>query len=96
MGTSSIQVNVRFFGFVNEVASSHVTLAMPVEATLGDVLKSLASAYGDNLRERLLRKDGHLPEDIKLVIDSEVIDRLDHKVENATTIFVISQFTGGC
>jgi len=95
LATPFTHVHIKFFGFVDEVPGSTVTLDLPGEVTLGDVLKSLASTYGSRLRERLLQKDGHLPEDIKLVVGSEVIDRLDHRIENATTVFVISQFTGG-
>ena len=95
MGRASTEVNVRFFGFLNEIPESHVTLRLPGEVTLGDLLQGLVDIYGDRLRERLLRKDGHLPEDVKLVIDAEVIDRLDHKLENGKTVFVISQFAGG-
>ena len=95
MGDGSIEVNVRFFGFLDEVPESHVTLGFCGEVTLGDVLRSLAGRYGSRLRERLLMQDGHLPEDVKLVIDAEVVDRLDHKIENSTTVFVISQIAGG-
>lgn len=95
MNGATIEVNVRFFGFLDEVPESRVTLAVPGEVTLRDLLQILASKYGNRLRERLLRKDGYLPEDIKLVIDSEVIDRLDHKIEDGTTVYVISQIAGG-
>ena len=91
----SIEVHVRFFGFVDEVPGSRVMLTLPGEATLGQVLQSLVGTYGHRLEERLLGKDGHLPDDVKLIIDGEVIDRLDYKVENATTLYIISQFVGG-
>ncbi|MCL5959278.1 MAG: MoaD/ThiS family protein [Chloroflexi bacterium] len=95
MCTRSIQVDVKLFGFANEVPASHVSLELLGDVTLRDVLENLAVRCGSRLGERLLGKDGRLPEDIKLVIDAEVIDRLDHNIENDTTVFVISQFSGG-
>jgi len=95
LSEASVEVNVRFFGFLNEVPDSRVTLCLSGEVTLGDVVECLLDRYGDRLRGRLLRSGGHLPEDVKLVVDAEVIDRLDHRIKDGTTVYILSQFAGG-
>ena len=95
MSRDSTEVTVRLFGLLDELPESRVTLALPGEATLADLLDGLARDYGDKVKERLLHKDGRLRDDVKLVVGAEIIDRLDHKIEPAATVFILSQFAGG-
>jgi molybdopterin converting factor small subunit len=98
----SLQVRVRFYGFVQDVAgASPHALDVPERSTLRNLLELLVERVGERLRERLFNKAGELEANVQVFIgDSQAIslEELlgdDQRFGAEVKVFVLTATAGG-
>ena len=70
------KIQVKFFGNFGEVAKkSSDEVELPRDATVYGLLKELAVAYGEGLRDELFAGPDRLRDDMTVTVNSAIIDR---------------------
>ena len=90
-----MQIKFKLFGFTDMLPDNEASIALAEGASLKDALEELARKLGDDFRQRLLKESGQLHDHIRLVMEGRIVDRLEEKVANETTVFILHEIAGG-
>lgn len=95
-----MQVNVRFYGFVRDIANASLAVELPGGSTLRDLFDEIGRRSGQTLRDRLFTKSGDLETNVLVFVGANQIDSLDQPVAEGqeasqVKIFVVSATAGG-
>lgn len=97
-----LRVSVSLYGVVRDIIKeTTLTVSLPGEASVRDLLRRLAETYGERLGERLLDSRGELQKNVRVFFNEELISSAEEKVkegEGATQevrVIVLSAAAGG-
>ncbi len=94
-----MKATVNFFGYFRDVVrNGNVQLTLPDEATVGDLVQTLADRYGSRVKQRLLREDGTLLGGVKLAVGNDFVEDLSRRLgqgEPEVNIYVMHEVAGG-
>lgn len=90
-----MQVKFKFFGLTDILKETEAVIFLPRGSSLREALNKLAGRYGDALKTRLLKDSGSLHDYIRLVMGDRIVDRLDEKIEEGATVFILHEIAGG-
>lgn len=90
-----MEVKFKFFGLTEILGETEATISLPDGSNLREALDRLAGKYGAALKQRLLKDNGLLHDYIRLVVGDRIVDRLDEKIKEGATIFILHEIAGG-
>lgn len=91
----AIEVRFKLFGFTDITQESEVKIILPRGSSLWQAMHQIAQKYGTAFRQRLLKDETHLQDYIRCVVAERIVDRLDEKLEEGVTIFLLHEIPGG-
>ncbi len=91
-----MQLTVKAFALLKErLGTGQVVVELKEGATLGDLIRTLASKYGRDLENILLTDDGALADEVVVSLNDIKVDRADAKLHEGSIIFFIPPLSGG-
>ena len=91
-----MQLTVKAFALLKErLGTGQVVVELKEGATLGDLIRTLASKYGHDLENILLTDDGALADEVVVSLNDNKVDSADAKLDEGSIIFFIPPLSGG-
>ena len=91
-----MQLTVKAFALLKErLGTGQVIVELKEGATLGDLIRTLASKYGRDLENILLTDDGALADEVVVSLNDNKVDNADAKLDEGSIIFFIPPLSGG-
>lgn len=91
-----MQLTVKAFALLKErLGTGQVVVELKDGATLGDLIRTLASQFGRDLENILLTDDGALADEVVVSLNDNKVDRADAKLQEGSIIFFIPPLSGG-
>lgn len=90
-----MEVTFKLFGFTDIVAENEVCVSLPQGSSLQEALRRLASKSGEPLGQRLLKDETHLQDYVRCVVAEKIVERLDEKLQDGDTVFLLHEIAGG-
>ncbi|MDO8635146.1 MAG: MoaD/ThiS family protein [Dehalococcoidia bacterium] len=91
-----MQLTVKAFALLKErLGTGQVVVELKEGATLGDLIRTLASKYGRDLENILLTDDGALADEVVVSLNDNKVDNADAKLDEGSIIFFIPPLSGG-
>ncbi|HXG52762.1 MAG TPA: MoaD/ThiS family protein [candidate division Zixibacteria bacterium] len=96
-----MRVEVRFYGFIRDAASSssrHFELSD--RGSVRELLNAIIDRFGEKLRDRLLTRAGDLETNVQIFVEGERVAEIDRPLadgrgEVEVRVFVLSATAGG-
>ncbi len=91
-----MQLTVKAFALLKErLGTGQVVVELKEGATLGDLIRTLASKYGRDLENILLTDDGALADEVVVSLNDNKVDNADAPLTEGSIIFFIPPLSGG-
>ena len=77
----SIAVNVGVFGYLSTLTDkTRVTLNLPGNAKVGDAVKAIGEACGEDVRDAMKDESGDLAKCCRIFVNGEILDDVDARL----------------
>lgn len=93
-----MKVNVKFFATIRNTTNTSETTVDIKGSSVGDVIDTLVTRYGDGFRKEVLESDGNIKKHIRVLLNGNFIDRNDplkHPVGEENTLYLFPPVAGG-
>lgn len=90
-----MEVKFKFFGLTDIIGETEATISVSGGSSLREAMGKLAEKYGDTFKQRILKDNGLLHDYVRVVVGERIVDRLDEKIEEGVTIFILHEIAGG-